>query len=111
MKPTKRKKQAAIAKAPATGRDGAIDLIAKRETFSPAAQTAGGDHVYRVIEVVGTSADSIEDAIDSAVHRASKTLRNLRWFEVVKTSGHIENGTVRHFQVTVKVGFTMEDVG
>jgi flavin-binding protein dodecin len=110
MKPTKRKKQAAIAKAPATGRDGAIDLIGKRETFSPATEAGGEDHVYRVIEVVGTSKDSIEDAIDSAVHRASRTLRNLRWFEVVKTSGHIENGTVRHFQVTLKVGFTMENV-
>ena len=112
MKSSKRKKkQAAVAKSPPTGRDGAIDLIAKRETFAPIAQPAGEDHVYRVIEVVGTSKDSIEDAIDSAVHRASRTLRNLRWFEVVKTSGHIENGAVQHFQVTLKVGFTMENAG
>ena len=117
MKSSKRKKKPAVAKlpakpaAPATGRDGAIDLIAKQETFAPIAQSAGEDHVYRVIEVVGTSKDSIEDAIDSAVHRASRTLRNLRWFEVVKVSGHIDNGAVRHFQVTLKVGFTMENVG
>ena len=66
------------------------------------------DHIYRVIELVGTSEDSIEDAIDSAVARAHRTLRNLRWFEIVRTSGHIEGGRVRHFQVTLKVGFTME---
>ena len=66
------------------------------------------DHVYRVIEVVGTSATSISDAINTAIARAHKTLRNLRWFEVIRTSGHIENGKVRHYQVTLSVGFTME---
>ena len=71
----------------------------------------GGDHVYRVIEVVGTSSTSISDAIDRAVARAHKTLRNLRWFEVMRTSGHIENGKVRHYQVTLSVGFTMEEPG
>jgi hypothetical protein len=67
-----------------------------------------GDHVYRVIEVVGTSPSSISDAINTAIARAHKTLRNLRWFEVIRTSGHIENGKVRHYQVTLSVGFTME---
>jgi dodecin len=71
----------------------------------------GGDHVYRVIEVVGTSKKSISDAIDRAIARAHKTLRNLRWFEVMRTSGHIENGKVRHYQVTLSVGFTMEEPG
>ncbi len=66
------------------------------------------DHIYRVIELVGTSEKNIEDAINCAVERAHKTLRNLRWFEVVKQSGHIDDGKVRHFQVTLKVGFTME---
>ena len=66
------------------------------------------DHVYRVIEIAGSSSKSMEDAIQTAVTRASKTLRNLRWFEVVRTSGHIANGEVEHFQVTLKVGFTME---
>ena len=105
---TKRTKRAAVRGGGTTGRDGAFDLVAKREALNPAVQ-ASGDHVYRVIEVVGTSTESIEDAIDGAVERASKTLRNLRWFEVVRTSGHVDNGKVAHFQVTVKVGFTMED--
>jgi flavin-binding protein dodecin len=67
------------------------------------------DHIYRVIELVGTSEKSIDEAVSTAVARAHKTIRNLRWFEVVRTSGHIEDGKVRHFQVTLKVGFTMED--
>jgi dodecin len=67
------------------------------------------DHVYRVIEVVGTSPKSVDDAIKTAVARASKTIRNLRWFEVVQTRGHLEEGKVHHFQVTLRIGFTMED--
>lgn len=67
------------------------------------------DHVYRVIEVVGSSPDSIENAIKSAVSKASSTVRHLRWFEVVETRGHIENGAVHHFQVTLKIGFSVED--
>jgi len=67
------------------------------------------DHTYRVVEIVGTSEDSIDDAIETAIARAGKTLRHLRWFEVVRTSGHVEEGAIKHFQVTLKVGFTMED--
>jgi dodecin len=67
------------------------------------------DHVYRVIEIVGTSEKSISDAINNAITRAHKTLRNLRWFEVARTSGHIDDGKVRHYQVTLSVGFTMEE--
>ena len=67
------------------------------------------DHIYRVIEIVGTSDKSISDAINNAISRAHKTLRNLRWFEVIRTSGHIEDGKVRHYQVTLSVGFTMEE--
>jgi flavin-binding protein dodecin len=67
------------------------------------------DHVYRVIEIVGTSPKSVDDAIKTAVARASKTIRNLRWFEVKQTRGHLEEGKVHHFQVTLRVGFTMED--
>ena len=66
------------------------------------------DHIYRVIQIVGSSETSVDDAIKRAVARASQTLRNLRWFEVVETRGHIENGKVHHFQVTLKIGFTME---
>ncbi len=69
------------------------------------------DHIYRVIEIVGTSEKSISDAINRAITRAHKTLRNLRWFEVVRTSGHIEGGKVRHYQVTLSVGFTMDEPG
>ena len=66
------------------------------------------DHIYRVIELVGSSDQSIEDAISTAVSRADATIRNLRWFEVVDTRGQIENGKVRHYQVHLRVGFTME---
>lgn len=65
------------------------------------------DHVYKVVELVGSSATSIEDAIQTAIGRASSTLENVRWFEVTETRGHVEGGRVTHFQVTVKVGFTL----
>lgn len=67
------------------------------------------DHVYRVIEITGSSEKSISDAIQTAVSRASKTLRNLRWFEVIHTRGHLDGGKISHYQVTLKVGFTIED--
>ena len=67
------------------------------------------DHVYRVIEITGSSATSISDAIEIAVSRASKTLRNLRWFEVVQTRGHIDGGKIQHYQVTLKIGFTIDN--
>jgi len=67
------------------------------------------DHVYKVIELVGSSETSIEDAINNAVTRAGETLRNLRWFEVVQTRGQIQDGKVHFYQVMLKVGFTMED--
>jgi len=67
------------------------------------------EHVYKITELTGSSPKSIEDAVSQAVTRASKTLRNLRWFEVSETRGHIENGKVGHWQVTVRIGFTLED--
>jgi flavin-binding protein dodecin len=94
-----------------TGRDGAIDFAAKAALLQHTMPVPAEDHTYRVIELVGTSEHSIEDAISSAIARADKTLRNLRWFEVVRTSGHVVDGQVRHYQVTMKVGFTMEDAG
>ena len=66
------------------------------------------DHVYKKIELTGSSPDSVEDAIRNAVARASETVHNLRWFEVNEIRGHIEKGAVAHFQVTVKVGFTLD---
>jgi dodecin len=65
-------------------------------------------HIYKVVELVGTSETSIEDAIQGAIKRASATLRNLRWFEVTGTRGHIEGGKIAHYQVALKVGFTMD---
>ncbi|MBV8120806.1 MAG: dodecin domain-containing protein [Alphaproteobacteria bacterium] len=67
------------------------------------------EHVYRIIEVAGSSERSTDDAIKNAVARASRTLRQVGWFEVVQTRGHVENGKVAHFQVVLKVGFTLED--
>ena len=70
--------------------------------------TSETEHVYKVIELVGTSPKSSDDAIQNAVTRASATLKHLRWFEVTQTRGHIENGKIGHYQVTLKVGFTLE---
>ncbi|MBP0111148.1 MULTISPECIES: dodecin [Bradyrhizobium] len=67
------------------------------------------DHVYKILDLVGSSETSIDDAIKNAISRASKTVREMRWFEVVQTRGHIENGTVGHYQVTLRVGFTLEE--
>lgn len=67
------------------------------------------DHVYKTVELVGSSRAGMQDAITNAVGRASQTVRNMRWFEVLDTRGHIEDGTVSHWQVTVKIGFTLED--
>ncbi|MHA6798192.1 dodecin [Bounagaea algeriensis] len=68
-----------------------------------------GDNVYRVTEVVGTSADSVEDAVRKGVRRASQTLRQVDWFEVSSVRGHVENGEVAHFQVGLKIGFRLEE--
>lgn len=67
------------------------------------------DHVYKTIELVGSSTKGVDEAIRTAITKASETLRNLRWFEVVETRGHIEGGRIAHWQVTLKVGFTLED--
>jgi flavin-binding protein dodecin len=69
------------------------------------------DHTYRVTEIVGSSPESIDQAIRNAISRAGATLRNLDWFEVTETRGHIVDGDVGHFQVTLKVGFRLEESG
>ena len=66
------------------------------------------DHVYKIVELVGSSPTSIEDAIQGAIARASSTVDNIRWFEVLETRGHVEGGKVLHYQVTIKVGFTIK---
>ncbi|GAB4424602.1 MAG: dodecin family protein [Anaerolineae bacterium] len=67
------------------------------------------EHVYKKIELVGSSKIGLEDAIQNAIAKASETIRNLRWFEVVETRGQIENNQIAYWQVTVKIGFTIED--
>ena len=67
------------------------------------------DHTYRVTEIVGTSPEGIDAAIRAGLGRAARTLRNIDWFEVVSTRGHVEEGAVHHFQVTLKVGFRLEE--
>ncbi len=67
------------------------------------------NQVYKLIELTGTSTDSIEDAVNNAVKRAHKTVKNLCWFQVVETRGSITKGKVLHWQVTIKVGFTVDD--
>ena len=69
------------------------------------------NHVYKKIELVGSSPNGIEDAVHNALSKAAETVRNMRWFEVTETRGYIENGKAAHWQVTVKVGFTVEDEG
>lgn len=70
---------------------------------------AMSDHIYKTIELVGSSSRGVEDAVQKAVAKAAESLRNLRWFEVLETRGHIEGGRVAHWQVTLKLGFTLED--
>lgn len=66
-------------------------------------------HTYKKVEVVGSSRTSIDEAINNALAECAKSIRNLEWFEVVETRGHIENGRVGHYQVTLKVGFRISD--
>jgi hypothetical protein len=67
------------------------------------------DHVYKTIELVGSSATSSDDAVRAAIAKASKTVRHLRWFHVTDTRGQLEDGRIAHWQVTVRIGFTLED--
>jgi len=66
------------------------------------------DHVYKLVELVGSSTTSCDDAIRNAIETAAKTLRHIDWFKVVETRGHVADGKVAHFQVTLKVGFRLE---
>ncbi|MGE5214893.1 MAG: dodecin [Nitrospirota bacterium] len=67
------------------------------------------EHVYKKIEIVGSSSNGMEEAVHNALSRASETIRNMRWFEVVETRGYIDDGKVEHWQVTLKIGFTLEE--
>ena len=67
------------------------------------------NHVYKSVELTGSSPNSIEEAVNTAIARASDTVRNIQWFEVVETRGHVSDGRVAHWQVTIKVGFTLDE--
>lgn len=67
------------------------------------------DHVYKIVELTGSSKTNIEDAIQNAIAKASQTVRHMHWFQVVDTRGTIDNGKIEYWQVTVKVGFRLED--
>lgn len=66
------------------------------------------NHVYKILELTGSSTSGIEDAVNNAIAKAGETVRNMQWFEVCETRGHIQDGKVAHWQVTLKVGFTLE---
>ena len=67
------------------------------------------DHVYKQFEITGSSTKSSDDAVRTAIAKAAKTIRAIRWFQVMETRGHVENGAVAHWQVTIKIGFALED--
>ena len=67
------------------------------------------DHVYKSVEITGSSPEGVTEAIDRAIGKASETLRNIDWFEVVSVRGHVADGNVAHYQVTLKIGFRLED--
>jgi flavin-binding protein dodecin len=80
----------------------------RRPLFNPP-ENAMSDHVYKMIEIVGSSPVSSDEAIRNAIETSAKTIRHISWFEVVKTTGHVVEGKVAHFQVTLKIGFRIED--
>ncbi|WP_279479298.1 dodecin [Aureimonas sp. SK2] len=67
------------------------------------------EHTYKIVEIVGSSPESVEQAIENAIADAARTVRNIRWFEVTETRGHVEGGRVAHYQVGLKIGFTLEE--
>jgi hypothetical protein len=67
------------------------------------------DHVYKLLELTGSSAKSFDDAVQNAIVKASKSMRNMHWFQVTETRGHIADGKIAHWQVTLKIGFTLEE--
>ena len=67
------------------------------------------DHVYKTIEITGSAATGTDDAIRAALRRATKTIRDVRWFEVIETRGEVREGNIAHWQVTMKIGFTLDD--
>lgn len=67
------------------------------------------EHVYKIVKLVGSSKDGVEQAIDNAIEKAGDSVRHMRWFEVEETRGHVEGGKVAHYQVVLNVGFTLDE--
>jgi flavin-binding protein dodecin len=91
---------------------GAVDANASRQGHRCGCRKEAimhGDHVYKILELVGTSTKNIEDAVQVAISRADETIRKMGWFEVSQIRGHIDSGKVQNYQVILKVGFTLED--
>lgn len=93
---------------------GAAPTLASRTVFIVSAAYAAdnarmAEHVYKKIEIVGSSPNGMEAAVHNALSRASKTIRNMRWFEVTETRGYVDEGKIAHWQVTLKIGFTLEE--
>jgi flavin-binding protein dodecin len=85
-----------------------LRLASAGRFFLPSREDRMKNHVYKILEIVGLSETSIEKTITTAIAQAGKTVRNMNWFEVIQTRGHIENGKIGHYQVTLKIGFTLE---
>jgi dodecin len=86
-----------------------IGRLSATSTVNISRRMSMPDHVYRIIEVAGSSEHGIEAAIQNAIARASRTLRQVGWFEVIQTRGHVEDGKIAHYQVILKVGFTLDE--
>jgi len=67
------------------------------------------DHTYKIMDLVGTSPNSIEEAVKNAIEKAARSVRNMRWLQIMETRGHIDNQKVSHWQVVIKISFTLED--
>jgi flavin-binding protein dodecin len=104
--PANRHKIQAKAESPATRNR--LDDPLRRVVFYADREDKMKNHVYKILEIVGSSESNIEGAISTAIAHASKTVRNMDWFEVVQTRGHIVNGKIGHYQVTLTIGFTLE---
>jgi flavin-binding protein dodecin len=85
-----------------------LDARGRATVAAHAKELIMSEHVYKSLELTGSSKTGIEDAVSNAIAKASATVRNIHWFNIVETRGHVEDGKVAHWQVTIKVGFTLE---
>jgi len=88
-----------------------VSFVVVSVCFAPRATETRpmADHIYKKIELVGSSPNGVEEAVQNALARAKKTVRNMRWFEIAETRGYLEDGNIAHWQVTLKVGFTLDE--